>query len=864
MKKFKHNTKKNKKTDKAEKRFGSVFSKKDAAERENGFSKRKHFGKKDFGRRSGGRDQERPQDERPLPQRAIGVVSKKFFGWTLALTDRRDKSEYILNNPKQAEELAGQLVVTKVLQSRRQGRHEVEVTHNLGNPDDAKNVSLIAIHAHGIPDAFSESVLAEAEAAKPVTLSGRVDLRDVPLVTIDGADARDFDDAVFAESLGEGGKEGWHIIVAIADVAHYVRHSSALDKSAYERGNSTYFADRVVPMLPEALSNELCSLKPNVERASLAVHIWLDSKGEIIKWEFQRAVIKSKARLTYEQVQAAYDGTPDDQTAPLLDNVIKPLYGAYACLMRARLKRGTLELNLPERKAVMGPEGKVVAIKIRERLESHKLIEEFMICANVAAAAQLENKGGLCLYRIHDKPSEMKLTALRDFLDTLGISLVPHKQLHPRMLTHILEQAANSPHAEVVNEVMLRSQAQAVYSPENIGHFGLALAKYAHFTSPIRRYADLIVHRGLIRVCKLGDDGLTDAESSSLEEIAEHISNTERRSATAEREVTDRFTALFLEDKVGQIFSARISGVARFGLFARLDETGADGIVPFSSLPRDFYEYDEKNQAMVGQRSGRKYQLATPVKVKLERADTLTGSMAFAIIDEEQTGGRQGRSGAQKYGRQPADGQPAREKYTKHRYKSGAEITARHFSNKGEEHQKSFAKMDFAEDERQAPEKRNNKFEKKFWKKGDDKFDKKVRKEKGSDGLKVESLNNDGSKGSGSKSESFKGSHLKADAGKKYLPKKSFNKYRQDEDALRASGPAQVKRFGNKPDDHAAEPDGGKPRKKGEFSKTAGTGRGGEKKKSFSKSEKSDRFTARSAERSRGSKKTFGRSDKKK
>jgi ribonuclease R len=450
-------------------------------------------------------------------------------------------------------------------------------------------------------------------------------------VTIDGADARDFDDAVFAEHHNDG----WHLIVAIADVAHYVKPGGALDKTAFERGNSTYFPDRVVPMLPEALSNELCSLKPHVERACIAAHLWLDKEGELIKWTFVRGVMKSHARLTYEQTQAAKDGRPDDTTRPLMNIVIAPLYGAFRCLLEARGKRGTLELDLPERKIEIA-QGAVKAVKIHDRLDSHRLIEEFMITANVAAAAQLEGKGK-ALYRIHDRPTEMKLEGLRDFLDTLGISLVPDKQLHPKFLTRILENAAGTPHAQVVNEMMLRSQSQAVYSAENIGHFGLALAKYAHFTSPIRRYADLIVHRGLVRACKLGDDGLTEHEIENLDEIADHISTTERRSAAAEREAMDRFITLFMADRVGATFAARISGVARFGLFARLDETGADGIIPMNTLPDDYYIHDEKRQALIGRRTKRTYQLAQPVLVRLTQADRLTGSMALALVEDEKS-----------------------------------------------------------------------------------------------------------------------------------------------------------------------------------------------------------------------------------
>jgi len=598
----------------------------------NGKNPKRSFGqstKKQADKPAEKKPDERKKAEAPVSQTVVGILVKTKNSWGLEVTNRKDKASYIVRTPAKSEQQAGELVAARILPSTKQGRHEVEITHRLGDINDPKVVSLIAIHQNEIPLTFPKEAIDEAEAAQSVTLKNRDDLRKIPLVTIDGADARDFDDAVFAEADGTG----WHLIVAIADVSHYVSPGSALDREAYKRGNSTYFPDRVVPMLPEALSNELCSLKPNVERASMAVHMWIDKAGELTRWKFVRGVMKSHARLTYEQVQAAMDGNGDAMTKPLLETVIKPLYAAYACLMSARLKRGTLELELPERKVLLGTDGNVKAIVNRDRLESHKLIEEFMICANVAAAAQLEGKGGLCLYRIHDKPTEVKLESLRDFLDSIGISLVPSKQLHPRMLTQILENAAGGEHAQVVNEVMLRSQAQAIYSPDNIGHFGLALAKYAHFTSPIRRYADLVVHRALIRTCALGGDGLTDQEIKNLEEIGEHISGTERRSATAERDVVDRFTTMFLADKIGTVFSGRISGVARFGLFARLDATGADGIIPFNALPRDFYEHDEKRHAMVGQRHGRVYQLAAPIQVRITTVDRLTGSMSFAIVE---------------------------------------------------------------------------------------------------------------------------------------------------------------------------------------------------------------------------------------
>jgi ribonuclease R len=580
-------------------------------------------------------------DKKPKPARAeetsnaivVGLVQKAKFGWALIPSNRRNKNDYFLKNAALAEKFDGHLVVAKTSANTKQGRIEAVIEKSIGTKDDPHNLSLIALHAHQVPTEFPDEVVKEAEAAKPVMLGDREDLRSVPLVTIDGEDARDFDDAVFAEKTDQN---GWHLIVAIADVAHYVRPGSALDREAYRRGNSTYLPDRVVPMLPEALSNELCSLKPNVERACMAAHIWIDEEGEITRWRFTRGLMKSHARLTYEQVQNALDGNPDGTIAPLFEPIIKPLYEAYRCLMRARVKRGTLELDLPERKVLLNKDGTVKAIVRRQQMDSHKLIEEFMIAANVAAAAQLENKGGVCLYRIHDKPTEIKQEVLREFLESLDISLIAGKQLHPRMLTHILENAAGKPHAQVVNEMILRTQSQAVYSPENVGHFGLALAKYAHFTSPIRRYADLVVHRGLIRINKLGDDGLSDEQQKKLKETGEHISDTERRSVTVEREVVDRYTSLFLADKIETIFPARISGVSRYGLFVRLDETGADGIVPFKVLPHDYYQLDEKRQALVGQRTGRIFQIGMPVKAQLDNADPLTGAMAFKIIEDSK------------------------------------------------------------------------------------------------------------------------------------------------------------------------------------------------------------------------------------
>jgi ribonuclease R len=505
-----------------------------------------------------------------------------------------------------------------------------------------RTISLIAIHENDIPTAFPAEAVAQAEAAKPVKLGTRTDLRKIPLVTIDGSDARDFDDAVWAEPDPDPeNRGGWHILVAIADVSWYVRPGDALDRSAYERGNSVYFPDRVVPMLPEALSNELCSLKPKVDRACLAVHMWLDASGTKRRHQFVRGLMRSAARLTYEQVQAARDGNGDETTRKLADTVIAPLYGAYRALDKARRKRGTLDLDLPERRVVLGDDGHIERIERRQRLDSHKLIEEFMISANVAAAETLERLRQLCMYRVHDAPDPAKLEALREFLDGLedeGLRLAKGQVVKPRHFNQLLERAVGTPYAPLINELVLRSQAQAAYSPANLGHFGLALRRYAHFTSPIRRYADLLVHRALVAGHnaageEFGEGGLPETEREAFAEGGTHISQTERRAAAAERSALDRYTAAFISARVGASFHGRINGVTRFGLFVTLDDSGADGLVPIGSLPNDFYIHEEKQHRLIGRRWGRTYRLGDAVTVRLAEANPVTGGLILSVLE---------------------------------------------------------------------------------------------------------------------------------------------------------------------------------------------------------------------------------------
>ena len=563
--------------------------------------------------------------------RVMGLLKNYKNGAVLIPTDKRAKYDFEvpLANMNGAQD--GDLVMAEIQHARGTSRKKVRVVEIIGQRDDPKAISLISMHESGLREKFPDRVIAETEGMGVPGLDGREDLRAVPLVTIDGADARDFDDAVYAEKTDDG----FHLIVAIADVAFYVRPHSELDKEAQRRGNSTYFPDRVVPMLPEALSNELCSLKPRENRACLAMHMWIDNSGNLQRHKITRAIMRSEARLVYEQVQAAYDGQTDDKTGPLVERVIKPLYEAFAILDTARKKRGALELDLPEKQVIIDAKGNMTGIKIRTRVDAHKLIEEFMILANVAAAQSLEARKAACVYRIHDRPSMEKLESAREFVESFGLSLPKGQVTKALQINMILLKAKELPYSHLISTVILRTQAQAVYSPENIGHFGLALSKYAHFTSPIRRYADLLVHRSLIRAYGLGPGGLDEGEEARLEEICMNISACERSSMEAERSSVDRFTAAFLSEKIGAQFSGRISGVTRFGLFVSLDESGADGLVPMSTLPNDFYIHDEKAHALVGRRSGRVFRLGAQVNVYLTEADGLTGSTVLELAGHD-------------------------------------------------------------------------------------------------------------------------------------------------------------------------------------------------------------------------------------
>ncbi|MEQ8651849.1 MAG: ribonuclease R [Kiloniellales bacterium] len=570
--------------------------------------------------------------------RIVGRYERAERGGGLVIpANRRVKEVYRIREADRLDAGEGELVLVEPLPySSRRGRDEARVIERLGSSESPKAFSLIAMTEHGLRERFPEEAVAQAEAAQAVELGKRLDLRELPLVTIDGADARDFDDAVFAEADSDPGNPNGHrIVVAIADVAHYVRPGSALDREALRRGNSTYFPDRVLPMLPEALSNGLCSLRPDEERPCLIVDMQIDREGRLIRHRFQRALMRSRARLTYEAVQAAMDGDADTQTEPLLEPVIKPLYAAFEALDRARAERGTLELEIPEREVVLATDGSPKAIVPRQRLASHRLIELFMVTANVAAAEALEAKRQACMYRVHPPPDPAKVAALGEVLRALGLAFAKGQVVRPALFAGVLEQVAGTTAAPLVGELVLRCQSQAFYSPENEGHFGLSLARYGHFTSPIRRYADLLVHRALIAAYGLGEGGLPVEDRVSFAEWGEAISRSERRSAMAERDSMDRFTAYLLAQEVGTILPGRIAGVTRFGLFVRLADSGADGLVPIGTLPDDRYEHDETLHALVGRRWGRIYRLGEPVMVRLVEADALTGSLILDLTEGE-------------------------------------------------------------------------------------------------------------------------------------------------------------------------------------------------------------------------------------
>ncbi|WP_140985476.1 ribonuclease R [Asticcacaulis tiandongensis] len=572
----------------------------------------------------------------------VGVVRigkrGKIKEYRLESVDRKSRDSFVLVAGNLDDLKDGDVVMASPQGgTHRYGPKPAKLLEVIGQEDSPRIASIMAIHAHGLPVGFQTSTVKEAEEAKAPDLGKRTDLRDLPFITIDPQDAKDHDDAVYAHADDDPANAGGYVVwVAIADVAHYVKSGSSLDRDAREKGNSTYFPDRVEPMLPHVLSAGLCSLQEGENRATLAVRMVFDASGKKISHKFVRGLMRSAAKLSYEQAQSAIDGNPDDKTAPLLEPLLKPLWAAHACLSKGRKVRQPLHITSTERKVQLDPEGNVIAITPRVQLEAHSLIEEMMIQANVSAAETLEKHRSPLIYRVHEPPSLEKVGNLADFLSTLGLPWNKGEPPRTDRFNKLLDAQKDGPHADIINEVVLRTQMQAHYSAENAGHFGLNLDRYGHFTSPIRRYADLTVHRALIRALKLGDDGLTDYEMKTLADTAEHITTTERRSMQAEREAIERYVASFLEDKVGATFEGRIVGVTRFGMFVKLLETGADGIIPASSLHDDYYIHDDKAHALVGERHHRRWRLGRTIEVELKEAMPMTGGLVFTALSEPE------------------------------------------------------------------------------------------------------------------------------------------------------------------------------------------------------------------------------------
>jgi ribonuclease R len=568
------------------------------------------------------------------PLRVVGVFRKDAEGGRIVPVNKGSDREWTVASDATGGARDGELVEAEQAGPKaRIGLPRARIVARLGDPSAPKAVSLIAIHEYGIPDSFPDDVIAEADAKKPQGLSGREDFRDMPLITIDPWDARDHDDACYAHGDEDPKNKGGHIIwVAIADVAAYVTPGSALDREAKKRGNSTYFPDRVVPMLPDRLSGDLCSLHEGVPRACIAVRMQIDARGEKIGHSFHRGLMRSPASLHYEEVQAAIDGAPSERILPLLESVLKPLYAAYAALAEARKARQPLELNLPERKIVLDEDGTVRSVKFTDRLDAHRLIEEFMVLANVAAAETLIAKKSPLLFRVHEEPAPEKLDSLRETAQAAGLTLAKGQVLKTAHLNRLLAQAEGTDDAELINISTLRAMTQAYYGPKNFGHFGLALKSYAHFTSPIRRYADLIVHRALISAHGWGNDGLSLDDIERLEATGIQISETERRSMVAERDTTDRYLAAYLSERVGDEMEGRVAGIAKFGIFVKLDESGADGLVPMRSIGAEYFHFDPETNTLMGSDTGLVIGLGQHATVRLAEAVPVTGGLTLELM----------------------------------------------------------------------------------------------------------------------------------------------------------------------------------------------------------------------------------------
>jgi len=571
------------------------------------------------------------------PSSEVGFVVKGGRGLRIRSAKKGSRFDYIPERGAKINDM--DIVEFELSGSRHKGERIARIIKIIGNAKHGKAASLISLLEHNIPTGFSDKELSDAKALTlPQVDKHRKDLRDLPLLTIDPVDAKDFDDAIYAMPDDSTKNRGGHLIwVAIADVSAFIVPGSPLDKGAFKRGNSVYLPDRAYAMLPEEISADLCSLRPHEDRACLVVKMRFDREGNKIGHRFMRGLMRSHARLTYAQAQEAFDGNPGETAKPVAD-ILSDIYAAYKAIRAARSRRAPLEIEMPERKVILDKKGKVTGIEVKDRFDAHKLVEEFMIQANVCAAQALERSDTPLIYRVHEPPEMEKVQGLADFLPALDLKWSMGQRATPTRFNRLIEQARSRDLIETVSMSILRTQMKAYYTPQNKGHFGLNLTHYAHFTSPIRRYADLVVHRALVKAFNLGDGGTSAEELTRLKEISEHISSTERSAMAAERDAKDRYIAAFLADKIGATFKGRITGVTSAGLFIGLDETGADGFVPARTIGFERFEFDEKSKSLIGADTGGTYHFGRRVEVKLTEAKPLQGGLLFEILTKPEKG----------------------------------------------------------------------------------------------------------------------------------------------------------------------------------------------------------------------------------
>jgi ribonuclease R len=595
----------------------------------------------------------------------IGLLTQRPDGLWIVPADRRERYDFRVVETTDAKD--GDLVVGEKLQSARMSARKAKVINTLGPADAPNAFSLLAIAEQGIATVFPDAVLAEAESVQQATTQSHEDLTHIDFVTIDPHDARDHDDAVHASPDEDPENAGGFVIwVAIADVAAYVTPHSEMDREARKRGNSVYMPDRVVPMLPERLSTDLCSLREKQTRPCLAVRMRIGADGRPLDHQFHRGLMRSVAKLSYQQAQAAFDGAIDPAFEALDARVLQPLWQAYQRMAQARDARGPLNINRPERRIELDDAGRIARIYSPPRLEAHRLIEEMMVAANVCAAQTLERHKRTLIYRVHDTPPAERVRALADFIRPMGIKLSLGQTVLPNLFNSLMQQADTGDHGPSISEAVLRTQSQAIYDTENLGHFGLNLGRYAHFTSPIRRYADLTVHRALIAALKLGEDGQTAEEAENLPDIAQAISLTERNAMLAERKASDRYLSAYMSKQIGDSFTGRISGVSRAGLFVKLDDSGADGLIPISRLGAERFYADDDNLTLSGGTTGLTFRIGQEVEVKLEEATPIQGGLLFSLESGGSTessnphrprrGGHPGQRARRRAGQGPGTG----------------------------------------------------------------------------------------------------------------------------------------------------------------------------------------------------------------